>query len=567
MKQHIAFITYETPFSPGGGIAPVMARLPAAVQDQSNLPTYVISPFHYKIDKTAKLESEMDFMGTIEVQFGDEQIPTDLLLLHKDVAWIFLKPHRDAPNLSQFFSGKRHPYDMPNVEADDIHSLLRDALYFGSAVPAALSAICAQCQWTVFLQDWEAATTALYLSQTSENHKISSIYLTLHNSYDRGLDKEALNIVGLDEITKDGGTVLECALAHVNESVFTVSEQFAIDLSTDIFQSEIMLPHIIDRLKPRLVGINNGPFVELQIPMDVYQSGFEGDLFPLSTWKVENRKQALELIDEFISTEQKPVWGNVREFSHDDLPWFVMAGRDDTRQKGYDLASIAIEQFLEGGGRACFIFFPIPGDEGLEGIQFIRELADKHPTYVLVFPFFFREGYFRIMRGASYGMMPSYYEPFGMANEFFLNGISCIARATGGIVQQITPYRRAISFGAAAGRQANRWHKDNAKPSGFLFRETDDLPDLLDDWLTINRADYSELPDTNRIEQRNKIQLIQFMSNEMMQCIEDAVTLYEIDRGKYHEFIINGVTHILDNFSWDKSARAYLNRVNLKKRA
>jgi hypothetical protein len=68
-----------------------------------------------------------------------------------------------------------------------------------------------------------------------------------------------------------------------------------------------------------------------------------------------------------------------------------MAGRDDPRQKGYDVAAAAVEDYLTLNQRkpecAQFLFFPIPGDEGLAGLGFLRELADRFPEHVLAFPF------------------------------------------------------------------------------------------------------------------------------------------------------------------------------------
>ena len=51
MSVKLAFVTYETPFAPAGGIAAVMARLPNYVSKASGLETIVITPYHHKIGK------------------------------------------------------------------------------------------------------------------------------------------------------------------------------------------------------------------------------------------------------------------------------------------------------------------------------------------------------------------------------------------------------------------------------------------------------------------------------------------------------------------------------------
>lgn len=559
MDRHLAFITYETPIAPGGGIAAVMAHLPRAMQSVSQIPTFVITPFHYKIKKTAELEREMDIITTLNLAFGSAHIKVDVMLFNDGISWIFLKPLSLNQPAKRFFSGERHPYDLPPNGPDGVSDLGRDALLFGKAASAALLEICPECRWTVFLQDWEAATFVLSNLQDSQFRKIEIPYLVLHNSYDFGISPELSNNFGLDSLPVTGDTVLDNAIDRVQDPIFTVSEQFALDLSGEIFQYAIMIPHIVDKLKPRLVGINNGPFISSQIPELVFQAAQEGDIFPLADWKDQRRIEARSIIRDFTPGDDKPVWGDTQKFSQAGLPWFVMAGRDDSRQKGYELACLAIESFLQQKGEAGFIFFPIPGDEGLQGIQFIQELAQIFPENVLCFPFLFREGYFPIMQGANFGMMPSYYEPFGMANEYFLNGLSCIGRATGGIIQQIIPDQNAASFNSAVSSRSIRWHNTTSKPSGFLFRENDGIDSALDDWKEIDAAQYKpDQPGKNRLKTRGDLKLVKEISNEFSRCITDAVELYEMHREEYYQFIINGAQYILDNFSWEITAKKYI---------
>src|SRR5262249_22447408 len=199
--------------------------------------------------------------------------------------------------------------------------------------------------------------------------------------------------------------------------------------------------------------------------------GGGGNVELLAEWKAEHRQRFLGALEKLRSGEDRPVWGNIAQFARDEAPWFVMAGRDDPRQKGYDVLARAAEMFLEKRGQARFLFFPVPGDEGRPGLAFLRKLADRFAHSVLVFPFLFREGFLGALRGAAYGVMPSLYEPFGMANEFYLNGTVGIGRATGGIIQQIVPLHSAASYGSQTQRRAERWHAPGAAPTGFLFRE------------------------------------------------------------------------------------------------
>ena len=65
----------------------------------------------------------------------------------------------------------------------------------------------------------------------------------------------------------------------------------------------------------------------------------------------------------------------------------------------------------------------------------------------------------------------------------------------------------------------------------------------------------------NRLEQRKELSLINAMSSEMSLCITDAASLYETNRDRYLEYIINGASYISNNFSWEKSANKYLEKI------
>lgn len=562
MNRNIAFIAYETPYSPGGGIAAVMAHLPNALQDISKNPVFVISPFHHNLEKTTAAEPEMVKLSTVKVPFDEDIYDVEILLLDEVVKWIFLKPSNKYHYGIPFFAGRRHPYDVKSKSEAQQPVLLRDSLFFGIAASIALSELSPSNIWTVLMQDWEAATALLALSGDREPKLDIAPYLTIHNTYDSGISESDILQINCDPANFTGNTILECALPLTINPVFTVSEQFALDISSEILQTDIMIPHLETVLPPRMVGINNGPFVHNSVPDDVLDGANKDDFTALETWKKKNRLLAFEAIDDILDSDLTPIWGDKSEFDHAAVPWFVMAGRDDSRQKGYEIACIAIEQLLKKEFPARFIFFPIPGDEGLAGIEFIHELANKHPHQVICFPFLFKSGFFAVMRGASYGIMPSYYEPFGMANEYYLNGLACIGRATGGICQQIVPNREVSSFSISAKHRADLWHTPNSPATGFLFREMDNIPKSRDDWYAINRADYDlGTGKSNRLHSRKKLPTVQSMSDQLAAAIEDADNLYLNHKQSYYKMLVRGIDFISSSFSWEKAAKSYLKHI------
>jgi glycogen synthase len=169
-RRSNGFVSYESPFAPGGGIAAVMKHLPAHLSQASKSEVIVITPFHRKIQKTVSLEKKMSVVAILQVKFEDRLQDVQLLRLDQDGIWYFLKPA--DPRL---FIGARHPYD---VDSADV--LTRDALFFGIAAAAAVVTIDKMSNWTLLLQDWEAAPTALAVADVDSSTAIRT-FLTLHN--------------------------------------------------------------------------------------------------------------------------------------------------------------------------------------------------------------------------------------------------------------------------------------------------------------------------------------------------------------------------------------------------
>ena len=545
--MNIAFVSYETPFAPCGGIAAVMGRLPARVRSVSHTETIVITPFHHRLEKMASLGRSHE--GSFGVALADRTVVVHVYRHDQNqVPFYFLHPDDE-----RYFAGQRHPYD---VSGDD---LLRDALFFGAALPRSLHVIDPGKRWTLLLQDWEAATAVL---AAADHPGRPRAFVTLHNSYDCTVSREQLAYAGINPESCPGGTILQRALPLTELPVFTVSEQFAHDLTEDVLQTHVMAPQLQLTLKPRLIGIDNGPFVDSAIEPAILAEAEAGNYAALARWKGEHRKSFLAALQKLKPAEDRPLWGDVAQFGQGDAPWFVMAGRDDSRQKGYDVLARSAEMFLENEGRGRFLFFPIPGDEGRGGLGFLQKLAARYPGSVLVFPFLFREGFLGALRGATYGVMPSLYEPFGMANEFYLNGTVGIGRATGGIIQQIVPLRAAASFGKHVEQRTARWHAAGAAPTGFLFHEVDGLPSETDDWRAVNAAHYDRTGvGLDRVQERRNYPLFQSMADELCHALRDAAEVATEQPQLYFRLLTAGISHITQNFAWNRAALDYMRHV------
>jgi len=547
LQQSIAIITYETPFAPRGGIASVLAHLPGSLRSIQGRAPAVITPYHHRIEGTTSLS--INGVAKFPVQYSHRGSPKEKknvhvsLLQYEDQGcpFYFLRAQED-----NFFAGFPHPYAVDN--------LLRDSLFFAVATVRALEYLYPQRGCVLLLQDWEGAATVLALQESRTLHRP---FITLHNSYDSGaLYAEDLEMVGIDPTTcpgpEPGSGVLERAIPLARQPVFTVSDQFALDLRQDVLQTKIMAPQLqtIRQFDP--VGIANGPFAELGFDRTYTVQGLSGIPY-LKQWKIRERSRLLDSLEN-SAREGSLIGGTLEELHGDESSWIVMAGRDDQRQKGYDVAADAVRGFLEGGGRARFLFFPIPCDAGVERFEFLRELAEDYPLSVIVGPPLLKEHFLSALHGASYALMPSFYEPFGMANEFYMNGLVAIARATGGIIHQVVPLQSAACFSPAVFRVAERWHSASSHPTGLLYRERAGIPSVIEDWKAMNDA-YGQIGTSRHHENDNAT--FRSMRDELLLAIKDAVRIFTDSPELYFSMLLEGVAHIERTFSWERTAAEY----------
>lgn len=565
MNKIITLIAYESPWFPAGGIAAVMGKLPSAIQSAGKLPTVVVTPFHRNAAKITALQ--MQKIDVIQVAYGSSSISVEVLHYAADCPWFFLSIADSHNSIPLFFDGDRHPYDVVK------ENLLRDSLFFGAATVQALPIIAKHLkfdfdimEWNLIAQDWEAATALLVFKSQVGSH--GKLHLTIHNSYDEFAETADLSRVGIDPMICSGDTILHRALSIIEKPAFTVSEQFALELTQDLLQREIMAPQLQVLLnRYPVVGVDNGPFKLLAINQDHLRDARIGKFDSLQEWKVNNRSKAFSALDAHTSTRDEPIWGDKNRFRRDDSPWFVMAGRDDPRQKGYDVAALAIRDYMKAHkgepNRAQFLFFPIPGDERPIGLKFLESLAQEFPEDIIVFPFIWAAGFMAALQGATYGLMPSLYEPFGMANEFYLAG-GCvgIGRATGGNLEQIVPLRATAVCSRAVQVRADQYHSLSSHPTGILFREKDEIVSALGDWKAINDAQYNKKGKApSRVEQRRNYTVFREMASELRIAIEDGIRIYSQEPELYHRMLAEGIAHIQRTFSWQRAGQEYVRKI------
>jgi glycogen synthase len=346
----------------------------------------------------------------------------------------------------------------------------------------------------------------------------------------------------------------------VDGPLSTVSQNFADELTTSPLHHDVFAGHLQKLIESRgLVGIDNGLFGELKFPFseNAYKRAEAGNYEGIQQEKWQRREELGRVIEiyqrESAKRLQEP-WGKDLDLSDPSLPVFLILGRDDPRQKGYDVVAAAIQMIPKG--RARYIFTPVPGDEGLVGLDFLRKLADDRPGEVQVFPFRLASEPFKALQaGSSFMVMGSLYEPFGAATEAYLAGMPVVARATGGLIQQVVPYPSAAL--SRHGRQlVALFHDRNSPPTGFLFREPSSVNEK-DGWQKIIDCKYWNLtPKGDRVEDRRGIPLFDAMAQRAAWAFQDAIDLYTTSQLQYAEMIYHGFK-LLDRFSWERAVREY----------
>jgi glycogen synthase len=551
-RRTIIFVTFETELAPSGGLAAVMKVLPREMARHEKC--FIVAPYFRNISRPQPILATFrlaiqDDEHTVEIRqaTGADGFATYLL------------------SAEGFFTAPADPY--LNPEGSD--KLVADALFFCAAVPKALAEIlrhrkAAAQDLLLNLQDWETAAVAQAVRQRPDIKRFACV-LTLHNPYDRHLDPgRSPQIAGLaSHLRLQRGNVLSQMIPLMDGPLSTVSQNFADELLSDPLHTDVFAPHLQALLASKgVIGIDNGIFGELAFPFpeEVAHEAEQGRLEKLEQEKWARRTRLGAVIEDYQrrlaghAGAGKESWGQDLTLSDPRVPVFLFVGRDDPRQKGFDVVAEAIRHIPIGQAR--YVFAPMPGAEGLGGLTFLQKLAEERPGEVKVFPFRLDFEAFRALKaGSSFMVMGSLYEPFGAANEAYLAGMPVVARATGGLVQQVAPYPSASL--SRQGRQlVALFHGRKAEPTGILFREPA-VPNVVEGWRTIVACDYwYRAPRGDRIEDRRGTALFDAMVQSAAWGLQDAIELYRSDQAAYARMIYHGYK-MLDNFRWDRAVRGY----------
>jgi glycogen synthase len=551
VQRAIVFVTFETPAAPSGGLAAVMNQLPKQMGQHETC--FVLAPYFRNIT------------GPLPVR---ETFP---LSLRDRLCTVEIRQTADARGVPTFLLSSEGRFTAPSDPYlnDDPDTLIEDALFFCAAVPYALAELARRElapaeNLVLHLQDWETACVAQSVRKHPDLKRVACV-LTLHNPYDRypGSIRSPLAADLIRHLGLQRGTVLAQMMPLMDGPISTVSQNFADELTSDPLHTHVFVPHLQGLLASiGVVGIDNGLFGQMQFPFSqrAGQLAGRGDYQAIQKEKWERRMALAEVLQAYEhelsarSDEGVTAWGDDLDLSDPHIPVFLILGRDDPRQKGFDVIAEAIRRIPLGRGR--YVFTPMPGAEGLVGLRFLRTLARERPGEVKVFPFRLAPAPFRaLQQGSSFMVMGSLYEPFGAATEAYLAGMPVVARATGGLIQQVVP---SPSAGLSRrGRQVvHLFHALDRAPTGFLFHEPA-VPREVEGWQKIVDCDYARAePMGDRIDDRRGIPLFDALVQRAAWALQDAIDLYQSDQTAYASMIYQGF-RLLDSFRWDRTVREY----------
>lgn len=530
-KRTVAYCVFENPFARAGGVFAVASHLPPALR-AAGAETVIITPFHRNLATTPGYD-QVGHLGEIEVPFTSGTTRADLFETYDSLGnrWVYVQAWGlfDSPG----GPSRKDPY----AYVDGQH-LVRDALFLSNAIPQVLAHLGITKSVVVHAQDWQLAASALSVKQALLDGVLESAatVLTSHNPYDQGLPDDSLSWI-TGQLTRASwpygtGTFYERMIALTDAPLSTVSPGFARELTADPLQIRHFTGHLQKVYEQHgVVGINNPLFGEPKAPFsaEAVRAASEGAPEKILAEKAPKRERMLQVLSEYKDErilgglDGGP--GRALVDLPTEVPVFLMFGRMDPRQKGFDLLCRAIEGVPRNAAK--FVLTPIVGPGSEEWAADIAVLAEQRKGDVVAYPFRMEHGYMEAMSGATFAVMPSFYEPFGAATEAYLAGTPVIARATGGLTDQVTDFNESKS-----------------RATGFLFREK--LP-LGASWPAVATAGPDE---------RVMIPLYVGMAEALYDTLRKAAAVYAKRPTSYGKMLGNLYAKT-ETFAADRAAAGY----------
>jgi starch synthase len=410
--EKVLFVASECmPFVKTGGLADVIGSLPQALKESEQIDVRVILPLYHEV--TAEWREHMDHCQTFNIDFGWNRQEVSLYkLTHHQIDYYFIK--------------NKYYFDREGVYGyyDDGERFI----FFSHAVIEALAFLDFKPQ-IIHAHDWQAGMVVALAKIMKPIEHLKTVF-TIHNIKYQGLIqlKDFNNLFNL-RLEHLGGlewkgmlNCLKSALYHADK-ITTVSPTYAEEIRHSYFSEG--LDSILNERSADVVGILNGI----------------------------DTKEYNPLIDSFISVKYR----SAREKKKDnkvilqkkyglpidrEKPLYTMITRL-VEQKGLHLLQRILDEFLQADVQ-CIIL----GTGDYEFESYFSEAASRYPDK-LVTLLTFDEGLARqLYAGADFFLMPSKFEPCGLAQLIALQYKTVpIVRETGGLRDTVQSFNEFTGEG------------------------------------------------------------------------------------------------------------------------
>ena len=419
LQPRILFATPEmADFVKTGGLGEVAAALPRALRRSFDV--RVLIPGYREVRAAYP---DIPVIGRLE---GLAQVPPcDLGLVEtEDGLSIYVLLNADL------FEREGTPYGDAGVDFCD-----NDLRFARLGLAAAEIALGADPAWRadlLHLNDWQAALAPAYLAWWGL--RVPTV-LTIHNLAYQGLFPQAnLGRLGVpDHAFQMNGVEFYGQLSFLKAGLFyssfvtTVSETYAREIQTPEMGCGLDGLLRTRAAQGRLAGILNGIDESWDPRIDPYLA----TRFEVDDWKGK-RANAEAVRQHFgLSLSRGPLFAIVSRLVH---------------QKGIDLSIQAAETIVAEGGQMVVIG---QGEGRFENA--LRNLARKHPDSVGVHVGFAEDQARRMFAGSDFLLMPSRFEPCGLAQMYAQRfGSLPIVRRTGGLADTVEDGVTGFTFAEGA---------------------------------------------------------------------------------------------------------------------
>ena len=412
--MNILFVSPEvSPFARTGGLGEVVGSLPSAL-NRAGTDTRILCPLH-KCCK--KLPIKM-LKGSIMFSTSTQKIISQIAMLDpskSEVPVYFL--------VNDKLFSRDDIYSDSNGDYPD--NWLRSFVLSHAATR--IEQILSWKPDILHAHDWMAAPTSAFLNAKNSNDKSrkkQASILTIHNLEHQGVfpghyftsSGLPVNYWGIDGFEHYGNlNLLKGGIQHA-QKITTVSPTYSNEIKTKIFGHGLE-----ESLKFRaadLIGILNGIDEEKWNPMK--DTTVPYIINPNNPYQGKSNCKK-HIIKEFGLNSEK------------NLPLFGVVSRL-YKQKGLDLLLKELNRLVKPKNA----LFCILGSGTQELERQFQKFAQKHPSFIGVKIGFDDSLARRIFAGSDFFVMPSRYEPCGLAHQYAMKfGAVPIARNTGGLSDTI----------------------------------------------------------------------------------------------------------------------------------